>query len=171
MLVHTFATNVTLNRSGNLLLTSQASSYLRSDAKSKGRVARWGKKNFKNHTNSCNIVIAFYLVWNHWSLYILEEKKTIHFESILGHHDNPSALLFSMNVQRAWVISKGLKLGDGNFEDFMKVEFCVPKVHNQTNGWEWGHQVVENFATYVKSRDTIFFIRIVNELHMLMPLN
>jgi hypothetical protein len=127
MLVHTFATNVTLNRSGYFLLTSQASSCLRNDAKSRGGVARWGKKNFKNHTNSINIVIALYLAWNHWSLYILEEKKTIHFDSILGHHDNPSAWQFSKNVQRARAIFKGLKLGDGNFEDFMKVEFVLPR--------------------------------------------
>ncbi len=133
MLVHTFAMNVTLNKSGYLLLISQASSYLNNDVKSRGGVARWGKKNFKNHTNSCNIVIAPYLALNHWSLYILEEKRTIHFDSILGHHDNPLALQFSKNVQRTWAISKGLKLGDGNFEDFMKVEFCILKVYNQTN--------------------------------------
>jgi hypothetical protein len=78
MLVHTFAMNVTSNRSGYLLLISQAFFYLRSDVKNRGRVARWGKKIFKNHTNSCNIVIAPYLAWNHWSLYILEEKRTIH---------------------------------------------------------------------------------------------
>jgi hypothetical protein len=133
MLVHTFAMNVTSNRSGYLLLASQASSCLKNDVKNRGGVPRWGKKKFKNHTNSCNIVIALYLAWNHWSLYILEEKKTIHFDSILGYHDNPSALQFSKNVQRAWAISKGLKPSDGNFEDFMKVEFCILKVHNQTN--------------------------------------
>jgi len=123
---------------------------LKNDAKNRRKVARWGKKIFKNHTNYVNIVIAPYLVWNHWSLYILEDKRTIHFDLIPGHHDNPLALQFSNNVQRAWAISKGLKLGDGNFEDFMKVEFYIPKVHNQTNGWECGHQVA-NFATYVKS--------------------
>jgi hypothetical protein len=62
-------------------------------------------------------------------------------------------LQFSKNVQKSWAISKGLKLGDGNFEGFMKVDFVFPKVHNQINGWECGHQVV-NFATYVKSRGT-----------------
>jgi hypothetical protein len=98
MLVHTFATNVTSNRSGYLLLTSQAYSCLRNDAKSRGGVARWGKKNFKNHTNSINIVIAFYLAWNHRSLYILEDKRTIHSDSILRHHDDPSTLQFSKNV-------------------------------------------------------------------------
>jgi len=108
-------------------LTSQAYSCLRNDAKSRGGVARWGKKNFKNHTNSINIVIAFYLAWNHWSLYILEEKRTIHFDSILRHHDDPSTLQFSKNVRKTWAISKGLKLGDGNFEDFMKVEFLFPR--------------------------------------------
>jgi hypothetical protein len=92
MLVHTFAMNVTLNMSGYLLLTSQASSCLKNDVKSRGRVARWGKKKFKNHTNSCNTVIAPYLAWNHWSLYIFEEKRTIYFDSILGHHDNPLVL-------------------------------------------------------------------------------
>jgi len=101
MLVYTFATNVTLNRNGYLLLTSQPSSCLRNDAKSRGGVARWGKKIFKNHTNFINIVIAPYLARNHWSLYILEEKITIHFDSILGHHDNPSALQFSKNVRKA----------------------------------------------------------------------
>ncbi len=54
-------------------------------------------------------------------------------------------------MQRTWAISKGVKQGDGNFENFMKVEFCIPKVHNQTNGWECEHQVVANFATFVKS--------------------
>jgi len=44
MFVHTFAMNVTLNRSGYLLLTSQASSCLKNDVKSRGRVAKWGKK-------------------------------------------------------------------------------------------------------------------------------
>ncbi len=127
MFVHTFATNVTSNRSGYLLLTSQAFSCLRNDVKSRGGVARWGKKNFKHHTNSVNIMIALYLAWNHWSLYILEEKRTIHFDSILGHHDNPLVWQFSKNVQRAWAISKGLKPGDGNFEDFMKVEFVFPR--------------------------------------------
>ncbi len=143
--------NVTSNRSGYLLLTSQASSCLKNDVKSRGGVARRGKKKFKNHINSCNTVIATYLTWNHWSLYILEEKRTIHFDSILGHHGNPSALQFSKNVQKTWAISKGLEPSDGNFEDFMKVEFCIPKVHNQTNDQECGHQVVANFATYVKS--------------------
>jgi hypothetical protein len=133
MFVHTFAMNVTLNKSGHLLLTSQASSCLKNDVKSRGGVARWGGKKFKNHTNSCKLVIAPYLAWNHWSLYIFEEKRTIHFDSILGHHDDPSTLQFSKNVQRTWAISKGLKLSDGNFEDFMKVEFCIHKVHNQTN--------------------------------------
>jgi hypothetical protein len=126
--------NVTSNKSGYLLLISQASSCLRNDVKSRGGVAMWGKKNFKNHTNSINIVIAPYLAHNHWSLYILEEKRTIHFDSIPRHHDNPSTLQFSNNVWRAWAISKGLKPCDGNFEDFIKVEFCIPKVHNQTNG-------------------------------------
>jgi hypothetical protein len=78
-------------------------------------------------------MIAPYLAWNLWSLYILEEKRTIHFDSILGHHDNPSALQFSNNVQKTVAIFKGLKPGNGNFEDFMEVEFCIPKVHNQTN--------------------------------------
>jgi hypothetical protein len=113
MLVHTFAMNVTLNRSGYLLLTSQAFSCLKNDVRSRGRVVRWGKKNFKNHTNSCNTMITPYLAWNHWSLYILEEKRTIHIDLILGHHDNPLALQFSKNVQRTWAISKGLKPGDG----------------------------------------------------------
>jgi len=133
MLVHTFAMIVTLNRSGYLLLTSQPFSCLNNDVRSRGGVVMWGKKIFKNYTNSCNTRIAFYLTWNHWSLYILKEKRTIHFELILGHHDNPSTLQFSKNVQRAWAISKGLKPSDGNFEDFMKVEFCILKVHNQTN--------------------------------------
>jgi hypothetical protein len=128
MLVHTFATNVTLNRSEYLLLTSRASSCLRNDVKSRGGVARWGKKFFKNHTNSIYTVIAPYLAQNHWSLFILEEKRTIHFDSIPGHHDNPSALQFSKNVQRSWAISKGLKPGDWNFEDFTKVEFCIPEI-------------------------------------------
>jgi len=150
MLIHTFAMNVTLNRGGYLLVTSQASSCLRNDVKSRGGVARRGKKIFKNHTNFVITMIAPSLVQNHWSLYILEET-TIHFDSILRHHDNPSTLQFSMNVHRAWAISKGLKPSDENFEDFMKVEFCIPKVHNQTNGWECKHQVVANFATYVKS--------------------
>ncbi len=98
MLVHTFAMNVTLNRSGYVVLTSQAFSCSKNDVRSRGGVVRWGKKNFKNHTNFCNIMIAPYLAWNHWSLYILEEKRTIHFDSVLGHHDNPSALQFSKNV-------------------------------------------------------------------------
>jgi len=106
MLVHTFAMIVTLNRSGYLLLTSQAFSCLNNDDRSRGGVVMWGKKNFKNHTNFCNTRIAFYLTWNHWSLYILKEKRTIHFESILGHRDNPSTLQFSKNVQRTWAISK-----------------------------------------------------------------
>jgi hypothetical protein len=89
---------------------------------------------FKNRTNFCNTVIAPYLAWNHWSLYILEEKRTIHFDLIPRHRDNPPALQFSKNVRRTWAISKGLKQGDGNFEDFMKVEFCIPKVHIQKNG-------------------------------------
>ncbi len=92
-------------------------------------------------------MIAPYLVRDHWSLYIHEEKRTIHFDSKAGHHDNPSTLQLSKNVQRACTIFKGLKPSDGNFEDFMKVEFCIPKVHNQTNGWECGHQVVTNFVT------------------------
>jgi hypothetical protein len=133
MLVHTFAMIVTLNRSGYLLLTSQAFSCLNNNVRSRGGVVMWGIFFFKNHTNSCNTSIAFYSTWNHWSLYILKDKRTIHFESILGHHDNPSALQFSKNVQRAWAISKGLKPSDGNFEDSMKVEFCILKVHNQTN--------------------------------------
>ncbi len=115
------------------LLTSQASFCLKNDVKTRGGVARWGKKNLKNYTNSCNIVIAPYLAWNHWSLYILEEKRTIHFDLILGHHDNPTTLQFSKNLQRKCAISKGMKPSDGNFEDFMKVEFCIFKVHNQTN--------------------------------------
>jgi hypothetical protein len=103
-------------------------------------------------------VIAPYLAWNHWSLYKLEEKGTIHFDSIPWHHDNPPTLQFSRNVQKTWVISKGLKPGHGNLEDFMKVEFCIPKVHNQTNGWECGHQVLANFATYVKNQGTQIFL-------------
>ncbi len=84
MLIHTFTTNVTSNRNGYFLLTSQAFSCLRNDAKSRGGVVRWGKKNFKNHTNSCNTMIAPYLVRNHCSLYIFEEKRTIHFEQYQG---------------------------------------------------------------------------------------
>jgi hypothetical protein len=154
MLVHTFAKSVTSNRSEYLLLTSQVSFRLKNDVKSRGGVAGWGKKNFKNHTNSCNTVIAPYLAWNHWSLYILEGKRTIHFDSMLGHHDNPLALQFSKNVQKTCAISKGLTPSDGNLKDFMKLEFCIPKVHNQTNGWECRHQVVANFATYVKNQGT-----------------
>jgi hypothetical protein len=60
MLVHTFAMNVTLNKSGYLLLTSQASSCLKNNVKSRGGVTRWGKKNLNNHTNFCNTVIAPY---------------------------------------------------------------------------------------------------------------
>jgi hypothetical protein len=65
MFIHTFAMNVTSNRSGYLLLTSQASFYLRTNVKSRGGVARWGKEKLKNHTNSYNIVIALYMAWNH----------------------------------------------------------------------------------------------------------
>jgi len=92
MLIHIFATNITLNRSGYFLLTSQAFFCLRNDAKSSEGVARWGKKIFRNHKKSCNIMIALYLVRNHWSLYIVEEKRTIHFDSIPRHHDNTSTL-------------------------------------------------------------------------------
>jgi hypothetical protein len=40
----------------------------------------------------------------------------------------------------------------------MKVEFYIPKVHNQTNGLECGHQVVANFATYAKGQGTQSFL-------------
>jgi hypothetical protein len=58
-------------------------------------------------------------------------------------------------VRKTWAISKGLKPIDGNFEDFMKVEFFIPKVHDQKDGWACKHQVVANLATYVKSQGTI----------------
>jgi hypothetical protein len=36
-------------------------------------------------------------------------------------------LQFSNNVHKARAIFKGLKASDANFEDFMKVELCIPK--------------------------------------------
>jgi hypothetical protein len=97
-------------------------------------------------------------------LYILEEKRTIYFDLILGHHDNPLALQFSKNVQRTWAISKGLKPSDGNFEDFMKVEFvfqrCIIKqMARNASCCKLCHLCEE-------PRNTIFFIKIVGELHM-----
>jgi hypothetical protein len=52
-------------------------------------------------------------------------------------------------VHKTWAIFKGLKASDAKFEDFMKVELCIPKVYNQRSGWEFGHQVVANVVTYL----------------------
>lgn len=98
MLIHTFAKKV-LNRNNYLLLTSQASSCLRNDAKNRGGVAKWGKNFFKYHLDFCNIVVVPYLAQNHWSLYILEDKRTIHLDFISRHHDNPPTWQFSHNVK------------------------------------------------------------------------
>jgi hypothetical protein len=67
---------------------------------------------------------------------------------ILQHHNNWLALQISNNVHKAWAIFKGFKASDAKFEDFMKVELCIPKVYNHSCGWECGHQVVANFVTY-----------------------
>jgi len=63
MLIHTFAKNVVKSKSRYLLLISWVSSYLKSDVKNKGGVARWRKKNFKNRSYFYNTVVAPFLAW------------------------------------------------------------------------------------------------------------
>jgi len=63
-----------------------------------------------------------------WSLFIFEEERTIHLDFILRHYNNQLVLQFSNNVHKARAIFKGLKASDANFEGFMKVELCIPKM-------------------------------------------
>jgi hypothetical protein len=55
---------------------------------------------------------------DHWSLYILEEEQTIHYDFILGFHNNTTSKEFAHNVCIAWALSRGLNEDDTKFATF-----------------------------------------------------
>ncbi len=138
-----------------LMLNAQASRLLKNEAHNGGRTMRWGKKYFKHSLTFNNIVVVPYLDKDHWSLYILKEKQTIHCDSIPRFHNNITSKEFAHNVCIAWVLSRGLNEDGAKFATFLDVYIVVLKVFAQKNSWECGHQVVFNFKTYLQKRGTL----------------
>jgi hypothetical protein len=97
MLMHTFTQNVASNTSMYLLLNAQASRFQKNETQNGRGTKRRGTKYFK-HSSTFNNTIVVYLDKNHWSLYILEEKQTIHYDFILGFHNNTPRSLHIMCV-------------------------------------------------------------------------
>jgi hypothetical protein len=93
-----------------------------------------------------------YLDKDHWSLYILEEEQTIHYDYILGFHSNTTYKEFAHNVHTTWALSRGLYEDDTKFATFLNVYIVISKVFAQKNSQEYGHQVVFNFKTYIQER-------------------
>jgi hypothetical protein len=137
--VHTFAQNVASKRGMYLLLNAQASRLLQNEAQNEGGTMWWGKKYFKHNSTFNNIVIVPYLDKDHWSLYILEEEQTIHYDFILGFHNNTTSKEFAHDVCISWDLFSGLNEDDTKFATFMNVDTVVPKVFAQKNSWECGH--------------------------------
>ncbi len=92
-----------------------------------------GTKYFKHSSTFNNTVVVPYLDKDHWSLYILEEEQTIHYDSILRFHNNTRSKEFAHNVHIAWALSKGLNEDDIKFVTNLYVDTIILKVFVQKN--------------------------------------
>jgi hypothetical protein len=78
-------------------------------------------------------MVVPYLDKDHWSLYILEEEQTIHYDYILRFHSNTTYKEFAHNAHIAWALFRGLYEDDTKFTTFLNVDIVVPKAFAQKN--------------------------------------
>jgi hypothetical protein len=95
VLLHTLAKNIVSNKCMYILLNAQASKLLKIELQNGGGTKCWGTKYYKHGSLLNTIVVVPYLDKKHWSLYILEDGCTIHYDSIQSYHNSKPSKEFA----------------------------------------------------------------------------